>query len=179
MGLAHKTTVWKGPWCATRWFLTLLRSKGQVSITTAVLHTRLCQNNVLLRHGLHWTWWASGDFPQKITVFSHREKQTECEHKPLCPALNPCVEELAFVPSVAPTAFPRPSGELFPAGLGSSPTTQFICTELSVKAHLPLQSETPSQQLPLSITLPGSPDYQEENWSEHLPVLINCVAQVI
>lgn len=42
-----------------------------------------------------------------------------------------------------------------------------------------LQSETPSEQLPLSITLPDSLDYQEENWSEHLPVLINCVAQVI
>lgn len=159
---------------------TLLRSKGQVSITTAVLHIRLCQNNVLLCHGLLWTSWAPGEFSTKNdSVFSQR-KANWVWAQALVPGSEPVCWGAAFVPGAAPTAHSQDwAGSSSQPGLDSSPITQFICTELSVKSHRPLQSETPSQQLPLSITLSGSPDYQEENWSEHLPVLINCVAQVI
>lgn len=76
--------------------------------------------------------------------------------------------------------FPSPSGKLLPSPVWIRPLSLSSFVQSCLSSHIaPLQSETPSQQLPLSITLPGSPDYQEENWSEHLPVLINCVAQVI
>lgn len=56
--------------------------------------------------------------------------------------------------------------------------SSFVQSCLSSQIVLP-QFKTPLEQLPLSITLADSLDYQEKNWSEHLPVLINCVAQVI
>lgn len=83
------------------------------------------------------------DFPQKITVFSHREKQTECEHKPWSPALNPhcqaCVpRSRPLFPELLPQPIPKPEWEAASQpGLDSSPVTQFICTELSVKSHRP------------------------------------------
>lgn len=126
MGLAHKTTVWKGPWCATQRFLTLLRSKGQVSITTAELHIRLCENNVLLCHGLLWTSWAPGGFSTKnYSVFSQRKVnwvRAQTLEPGSEPALPSAAVEPAFVPGAAPTAHSQARvGSGFPAQSGFVP----------------------------------------------------------
>lgn len=146
MGLAHKTTVWKGPWCATQRFLTLLRSKGQVSITTAVLHIRLGENNVLLCHGLLWTSRAPGGFSTKNhSVFSQR-KANWVWAQTLEPGSEPTLPSAAarvprsrpLFPALLPQPIPKPEWEAASQpGLDSSPVTQFICTELSVKSHRP------------------------------------------
>lgn len=131
------------------------------------------------------SWWI---FHKKITVFSHREKQTGCEHKPWSPALNPhcrarppaCRGAGLCSQCCSHSPFPSPSGKRLPSPVWIRPLSLSSFVQSCLSSHIaPPQSETPSEQLPLSITLPGSPDYQEENWSEHLPVLINCVAQVI
>lgn len=129
MGLAHKTTVWKGPWCATQRFLTLLRSKGQVSITTAVLHVRLGENNVLLCHGLLWTSRAPGGFSTKNhSVFSEKSKLSVSTNPGArlwthtAERGRPRAEEPAFVPGAAPTAHSQArAGSGFPAQSGFVP----------------------------------------------------------
>lgn len=149
---------------------------------TAVLHIRLRQNNVLLVPWVPLNITGSWRiFHKKLQCFLTEKRQLSVMNKHLCPALNPqcrgaglCSQHCSHSP------FPRPREKLLPSPVWIRPLSLSSFVQSCLSSHIVLlQSETPSQQLPLSITLPGSPDYQEENWSEHLPVLINCVAQVI
>lgn len=135
MGLEHRTSVWEGPWCATWWFLSLLRSKGQVSIT--LLHIRLCQNNVLLCHGLLWKSRAPGGFSTKnYSVFSQRRVNWVWAQIPVL--WTGVQRSQPLFPVWLPQLIPKTKWEAASQpGLDPSPITQFICTELSVKSHCP------------------------------------------
>lgn len=114
------------------------------------------------------------DFPQITAAFSRKPRVST---NPDAGARGVGLCSRCGSPSPSPrlsagSSF-RNRGWIWPLSLSS-----FVQSCLSSQIVSP-QSETPSEQLPLAITLPDSLDYQEENWSEHLPVLINCVAQVI